>query len=79
MLRVKEPGHYKNECPKLRKDKPKKKVFRGKKKRLMATWDDFDSSEDDSEDEKINVALMANFEASNEMIASESKSKSDSK
>lgn len=46
----KEAGRYKNECPKLRKDRPKKKVFRGKKKGLMAIWDDFDSLKDDSEE-----------------------------
>ena len=41
----KEPGHYKNECPKLQKDRPKRSGDR-KKKVLMATWDDskcFDS------------------------------------
>lgn len=35
----KEPGHFKNECPKLKKERPKKK-FRGKKKGLMDTCDD---------------------------------------
>ena len=36
----KEPCHYKNDCPKLKKDRrPKKKFFKGKKG-LMATWDD---------------------------------------
>src|SRR4051812_2674523 len=39
-----EPGHYKNECPKLQKENPKKKFH--KKKSLMATWDD---SEDESD------------------------------
>lgn len=33
----KELGHNKNECPKLRKYRPKKKDFIGKKKGLMAT------------------------------------------
>src|SRR3954471_17762492 len=53
-----EHGHYKNECPKLQKDNPKKKFH--KKKGLMATWDDFESeSESDSEGEQANFALMA--------------------
>src|SRR3954468_16381392 len=34
----KEPGHYKSECPKLQRKKPKKKFQ--KKKGLMAAWDD---------------------------------------
>lgn len=43
----KEPAHYKNECPRLKKDRPKKKDSRGKKKGLMATWDDFEFLEDE--------------------------------
>ena len=49
-----EPGHYKNECPKLKKDKK----F-AKKKGLMATWDDSDSEEEVSGDEQAARALMA--------------------
>ena len=43
----------------------------------MATWDDSDSSEDDSEsdDERANIALMANISEDSE--ASESDSESD--
>src|SRR4051812_12223728 len=53
-----EPGHYKNECPKLQKENPKKKFH--KKKALMATWDDSESeSESDSEGEQTNFTLMA--------------------
>src|SRR3954462_7214811 len=46
-----EPGHYRSEYPKLKKEKPKKKFH--KKKGLMATWDDSNSSksEPDSEGE----------------------------
>src|SRR3954463_16815454 len=44
-----ESGHYKNECPKLQKEKPKKKFHM--KKGLMATWDDSES-ESDSEGEQ---------------------------
>lgn len=47
----KESSHYKNECLKLRKDIPKNKDFRGKKKGLMAIWDDSESSKDDSEEQ----------------------------
>src|SRR4051812_23398250 len=53
-----ESGHYKSGCLKLQKEKPKKKFH--KKKGLMATWDDSDSSESesDSEGEQTNIALM---------------------
>src|SRR3954469_21361829 len=51
-----EPGHFKNECPKLQKENPKKMFH--KKKSLMATWDDSEY-ESDSEDEQANFALMA--------------------
>ncbi|XP_058754629.1 uncharacterized protein LOC131627789 [Vicia villosa] len=57
----KESGHYKNECQKIHKENPNKKFFKGNKKGLMATWDDSDSSEDDSEEEQANVALVANI------------------
>src|SRR4051812_21468982 len=63
-----EPGHFKNECPNLQKENPKKKFH--KKKGLMATWDE---SEDDSEDEQANCVLMAT-----EDDGSESTSESDS-
>src|SRR3954469_17785174 len=51
-----EPGHFKNECPKLQKENPKKKFH--KKKGLMATWDESED-ESDSEDEQANCTLMA--------------------
>src|SRR3954468_17601623 len=66
-----EPGHYKNECPKLQKENPKNKFH--KKKGLMATWDDSES-ESDSEGEQANFALMAR-----EDDRLESTSESDSK
>src|ERR1044072_612855 len=50
----KEPGHYRNECPKLKRDKKS-----DKKKVLMATWDDSDSEEEVSGDEQTARALMA--------------------
>src|SRR4051812_24753750 len=65
-----EPGHFKNECPKLQKENPKKKFH--KKKGLMETWDDSES-ESESESEQANLALMATVDD-----GSESTSKSDS-
>ena len=60
----KEPGHYKNECPKLQKDRSKRSGDR-KKKVLMATWNDSECSDSgsDSEDEHANMALMANTDS----------------
>jgi hypothetical protein len=60
----KETGHYRNECPKLKKDSSRRESFKKNslrtKKGLMATWDDSesDSSESDA-DEQANVAFMA--------------------
>lgn len=71
----KDSSHFKNECTKLKKERPKKK-FRGNKKSLMAAWDDSKSSEDDSEEEKANVALMACTNALGKTIQSESESES---
>lgn len=47
----KESDHYKNECPKLEKDKRHKKKFSKSKKGLMATWDDSESESEDSNEE----------------------------
>ncbi|XP_058748093.1 uncharacterized protein LOC131620924 [Vicia villosa] len=62
----KEPGHYKNKCPRLQREKPRKKFE--KKKGMMATWDESDSSDQDSdsEDEQANIALMATVDAKKE-------------
>ena len=55
----KKPGHMKADCPKL-----KKRSFpnRRKKKNLLATWEDEDSSDstDRSDAEVANICLMAN-------------------
>src|SRR3954469_16620651 len=60
-----EPGHFKNECPKLQKENSKNKFH--KKKGLMVTWDDFESeSESDSEGEQANFALMATVDDGSE-------------
>ena len=52
----------------LQKEKPKKKFLKEKKKSLMATWDDFDTSEADleSDDERANIALMENVSEDSE-------------
>ena len=43
-----EPGHYKNDCPKLKKDKKPKKAYKDKKG-LIETWDDSESEDEDSD------------------------------
>ncbi|XP_058722986.1 uncharacterized protein LOC131594802 [Vicia villosa] len=65
----KEPGHFKNECPKLQREKPRKKFE--KKKGMMATWDDSDSydQESDSEDEQANIAFKATVDAEEEFTS----------
>ncbi|XP_016168205.1 zinc finger CCHC-type and RNA-binding motif-containing protein 1-like [Arachis ipaensis] len=53
-----EVGHYKFDCPKLKKeDKPKSE----KKKGLMASWEDLenDSEEEEESDRKSQTCLMA--------------------
>ncbi|GAV83541.1 zf-CCHC domain-containing protein/UBN2 domain-containing protein [Cephalotus follicularis] len=65
----KKPGHFKNECPNLKKKEKfnkeqfKKKNEQSKKKKAMvATWDDSDpssSEEEESDEEVVNLALMA--------------------
>jgi hypothetical protein len=47
-----QPGHFKNDCPKLKQSKP---FF--KKKSMMATWDDLDDLPD-TEEEEANICLM---------------------
>src|ERR1044072_852448 len=61
----KEPGHYKNECPKLKNDRRSKKY--DKKKGLMATWDDLESEGENSDEEQAAIALMAITEAGSEV------------
>src|ERR1044072_2320621 len=73
-----EPGHYKNDCPKLRKEEKFKRVQKGRKG-LMATWDDSESEEGDSDEERAAVALMASAGARSEvLVTSEADSDSDS-
>ncbi|XP_057444117.1 uncharacterized protein LOC130736293 [Lotus japonicus] len=53
----KESGHYKNECPKLKRENKPKKNFKAKKG-LMVSFDASRSEEEDSDDEVVE-ALMA--------------------
>ncbi|GAV78243.1 LOW QUALITY PROTEIN: zf-CCHC domain-containing protein/UBN2 domain-containing protein, partial [Cephalotus follicularis] len=59
----KKPGHFKNECPNLKKKEQfkKSKEQSKKKKSFVATWDDSgsSSSDEESDDEVVNLALMA--------------------
>ncbi|MQM14856.1 hypothetical protein Taro_047792, partial [Colocasia esculenta] len=89
-----QPGHYKSECPKLKKkdqaekfDKKKgkeKKFKKFKKKALTATWDNEErtssesSSSESEEEEKSNLALMAGLEQVNSKTSFTSCSESDS-
>ncbi|GAV91569.1 zf-CCHC domain-containing protein/UBN2 domain-containing protein, partial [Cephalotus follicularis] len=54
----KKPGHFKSDCPNLKK---KEKAKSKKKKAFVATWDDSDpsSSEEESDEEVANIAFMA--------------------
>ncbi|GAV66643.1 LOW QUALITY PROTEIN: zf-CCHC domain-containing protein/UBN2 domain-containing protein, partial [Cephalotus follicularis] len=64
----KKPGHFKNECPNLKKkEKFNKEQFKKKnehpkkKKAMVATWDDSDpsnSEEEEGDEEVVNLALM---------------------
>ncbi|GAV72237.1 zf-CCHC domain-containing protein [Cephalotus follicularis] len=57
----KKPGHFKNECPNLKKKEKFIKEHSKKKKAMVATWDDSDSSssEEESDEEVVNFGLMA--------------------
>ncbi|GAV91925.1 zf-CCHC domain-containing protein [Cephalotus follicularis] len=72
----KKTGHFKNECPNLKKkEKFNKEQFKKKndhskkKKAMVATWDDSDPSsaeEEESDEEVVNLALMAMEEYASE-------------
>ncbi|GAV79677.1 zf-CCHC domain-containing protein/UBN2 domain-containing protein [Cephalotus follicularis] len=59
----KKSGHFKSECPNLKKKAQfkKKNEYSKKKKAMVATWDDSDpsSSEEESDEEVTNIAFMA--------------------
>nr|KYP46558.1 Copia protein [Cajanus cajan] len=61
-------GHYKMECPELEKEKEKEKkkfVPFKKKKAMMATWEDPDTTSSE-EDKEANIYLMADADSSSE-------------
>ncbi|GAV79835.1 zf-CCHC domain-containing protein [Cephalotus follicularis] len=65
----KKPGHFKNECPNLKKKEKFIKEHSKKKKAMVATWDDSDltsSEESGSDEEVVNFALMAMEEDTSE-------------
>ncbi|GAV59552.1 hypothetical protein CFOL_v3_03083 [Cephalotus follicularis] len=57
------PGHFKNECPNLKKKEQfrKKNEYFKKNKAMVATWSDSDpsSSEEESDEEVAHIAYMA--------------------
>ncbi|GAV73846.1 zf-CCHC domain-containing protein/UBN2 domain-containing protein [Cephalotus follicularis] len=59
----KKPGHFKSECPNLKKKAQfkKKNEYSKKKKAMVVTWNDSDpsSSEEESDEEVANIAFMA--------------------
>ncbi|GAV81113.1 zf-CCHC domain-containing protein [Cephalotus follicularis] len=65
----KKPGHFKNECPNLKKKEKFIKEHSKKKKAMVATCDDSDlssSEESGSDEEVVNFALMAMEEDTSE-------------
>ncbi|GAV81668.1 LOW QUALITY PROTEIN: zf-CCHC domain-containing protein/UBN2 domain-containing protein, partial [Cephalotus follicularis] len=58
----KKPGHFKSECPNIKKKSQfkKKNEYSKKKKAMVATWDDSDpsSSEEKSDEEVASIAFM---------------------
>ncbi|GAV83396.1 zf-CCHC domain-containing protein [Cephalotus follicularis] len=65
----KKPGHFKNECPNLKKKEKFIKEHSKKKKAMVATWDDSDlssSEQSGSDEEVVNFALMAMEEDTSE-------------
>ncbi|GAV73049.1 zf-CCHC domain-containing protein/UBN2 domain-containing protein [Cephalotus follicularis] len=64
----KKPGHFKNECPNLKKKEKFIKEHSKKKKAMVAIWDDSDSSssEEESDEEVVNFALMVMEEDTSE-------------
>ena len=57
--------------PSSEKTSQSRKCSKWKKKGLMATWDYSDSSEDESDEEQANMALMESIKAFDEKIQSD--------
>ncbi|XP_057451155.1 uncharacterized protein LOC130743069 [Lotus japonicus] len=70
----KEYGHYKSDCPKLKKDKRPRKVF---KKKALVTFDATDSDEAESEEDEAVEALMATTSRGAEASEDDSDSEND--
>ena len=63
-------GHIKFECPKLKKSlKKDRKHWKEKKQAIKVTWDDSsESSDDDTDEEVVNLCFMALEEPSSDEI-----------
>ncbi|XP_020209494.1 uncharacterized protein LOC109794455 [Cajanus cajan] len=64
----KKPGNYKTECPELEKEKEKEKEKKKlipykRKKAMMATWEDLDTTSSEG-DEEANIYLMEDIDSS---------------
>ncbi|XP_015941374.1 uncharacterized protein LOC107466878 [Arachis duranensis] len=65
----KEPGHFKSNCPQLKKGEKSKK---DKKKVIMATWEDLENdTSSESSDQEAQLCLMADHENENEVDLSD--------
>ncbi|RDX64834.1 hypothetical protein CR513_56560, partial [Mucuna pruriens] len=64
----KKSRHFKSECSNLEKeeDKEKKKPFIKKKKNPVTTWEDFDLSSSEDEEEGVNLCLMVDTSSEDE-------------
>ncbi|XP_072082090.1 uncharacterized protein [Arachis hypogaea] len=65
----KEPGHFKSDCPQLKKGKKPKK---DKKKVMMATWEDLENdTSSESSDQEAQLCLMADHNDEDEVDLSD--------
>ncbi|XP_015955691.1 uncharacterized protein LOC107480087 [Arachis duranensis] len=65
----KEPGHFKSDCPQLKKGEKSKK---DKKKVMMATWEDLENdTSSESSDQEAQLYLMADHDDENEVDLSD--------
>ncbi|XP_025679169.1 uncharacterized protein [Arachis hypogaea] len=65
----KEPGHFKSDCPQLKKDEKSKK---DKKKVMMATWEDLENdTSSESSDQEAQLCLMADHNDEDEVDLSD--------
>ncbi|XP_020992191.1 uncharacterized protein LOC110278267 [Arachis duranensis] len=65
----KEPGHFKSDCPQLKKGEKFKK---DKKKVMMATWEDLENdTSSESSDQEAQLCLMADHDDEDEVDLSD--------